>query len=244
MLCLSKNMKVVESHHQVLSVWAEYRRQKQRAPYLITLDHHTDTSFPFRNHLAKKFPNQKSQQDEERQKLLNEISFLKPESVLHAQSLLSHDEHILTALACDILAGVFVVAHNAMDTDLQVYLQHKVCCYSVARGGRQASLAECDRVLESDFLNQALLHFSKIREQAKEGDLLQQDYILDVDLDYFNTLQGTNPSDAKVYQSLFKNAGLITVALESEHVKLCAREPGLDSSNLLQRLKQLHATAH
>ncbi len=244
MLCVSKNMKVVKSHHQVLSIWAEYRRRQERAPVLLTLDHHTDTSLPFRNYLREKFPDDKKLQDEERQKLLKQISFTDAESVNLAQSILSHDEHILTALSSDILSAAFVVAHNAMDTDLQIYREHKICCYTVARLGSQASLDECDRVLESDFLQSAALHFNQVRRQNGEDDLLSQDYIFDVDLDYFNTLRGVTPENPTFYQELLKNAGLITVAAESEHVLLCARETGVNSAVLLESLKKLHAPAH
>ncbi len=244
MLCVSKNMKVVKSHHQVLSIWAEYRRRRERAPLLITLDHHTDTSLPFRNYLKEKFPEDKKLQDAERQKLLKQISYTDVDSVSMAQTLLSHDEHILTALSSDILSAAFVVAQNAMDTGLQIYREHKVCCYTVARSGTQASISECDRVLESDFLHSAVLHFNRVRQQNGEVDLLSQDYILDVDLDYFNTLRGVTPENPTFYQELFKNAGLITVAAESEHVLLCAREDGLNSDILLESLKKLHAPAY
>jgi hypothetical protein len=237
-------MKVVKSHHQVLSLWAEYRRQRSRAPLLITLDHHTDTSMPFRNYLGKKFPNNKIQQDKERKNILEKISFLEPQSVKEAEGLLSHDEHILTALGCDILSGAFVVAQNARDTDLEVYQQHKVCCYSVARSGSVATISECHRVLESDFLNMAIEHFNGVRKQNSELELLSQDYILDVDLDYFNTLRGVKPEDAEVYLRLLKGAGLVTVATEPEHVTLCAREVDVTSEKLLESLEKLHATAY
>jgi hypothetical protein len=237
-------MKVVQSHHQVLSIWAEYRRERERAPILITLDHHTDTSLPFRNYLREKFPDNKRQQDDERQKLLHQISYSDVASVKAAQALLSHDEHIITALGSDILSACFVIAQNAMDTELQVYREHKVCCYSVARTGVQATMGECDRVLEADFLRSALQHFNKVRLQNDESELLTQDYILDVDLDYFNTHRGTTPKDPTVYQQLVKNAGLITVAAEPEHVLLCAREAGVNSALLLESLKKLHAPTH
>jgi len=237
-------MKVVQSHHQVLSLWAEFRRQREQAPLLFTLDHHTDTSLPFRNFLQKKFPQNRERQDEEREILLRQISFRDAKSVDDAVTFLSHDEHILTALNCDILSGAFVVAQNARDTDLEVYLRHKVCCYSVARTGAQASREECDRVLESDFLQTAIEHFNHVRRLNGEDKILSQDFIFDVDLDYFNTLRAVNPQDSQLYRQLSKKAGLFTVAAEPEHVLICAREDGLTSDKLLKSLEQIHATSH
>lgn len=237
-------MKVVQSHHQVLSLWAEFRRQREQAPILFTLDHHTDTSLPFRNHLQKKFPQNRERQEEERQIILRQVSFQDAKSIEYAESLLSHDEHILTALDCNIISGAFVVAQNARDTDLEVYLRHKVCCYSVARTGLEATLLECDRVLESDFLQGAIVHFNNVRRVNGEGDLLAQDIIFDVDLDYLNTLRAVHPEDSQMYRHLYNNAGLVTVAAEPEHVLICAREDGLTSNKLLESLKQIHASSN
>jgi UPF0489 domain len=236
-------MKVVESHHQVLSVWAEYRRKCERAPVLLTLDHHTDTSLPFRSHLGKQFPKDRILQEEQRQNLLKQISYLDAVSVMKAEALLSHDEHILTALNTDILSSAFVIAQNARDTDLETYRQHRVCCYSVGRSGAHVSLSECDHVLESSFLRSAIEHFNQIRKQNGEGELLEGDYILDVDLDYFNTMRAVNPQNPQLYKQLYKKAGLVTVATETVHVLLCSRESGLTSTKLLESLEQLHASA-
>ncbi len=234
-------MHVVESHHDVLPIWATYRRGVSRAPYLITLDHHTDTSSPFRNYL-KKLTADPERQAQEQQKLLKQIDFRNPASVLEATKLLSHDEHILTALQTGIIGGAFVVAQNARDTELSVYQQYRVCCYSVARENPSslATIDECDRVLESSFLQSALNHFEKILAQdSVSGPLFENAYIFDIDLDYFNTKKSIAPIDRAVLLHLANRAGLITIATESDHVLKCAREDHVRSEDLLQSLTHI-----
>lgn len=228
-------MVIVEHHHHVLSHWAQYRRTLSKAPQLLTLDHHTDTSFPFRNFLNKNFPPE--QHSEQRQQLLAKIDFKNDLSVSQAVALLSHDEHVLTAIGSDIISSVFVVAHNAGDTDASVLKKHRVCCYSVGRDPSQlqTTIKECDEVLESAFLSSAISYFNKIAIQAEET-FLKEEYILDIDLDYFNTKKSIGPKESDVFRQLIQGAGLITVATEKNHVALCSREPGLTSEELLESL--------
>lgn len=231
-------MHVVESHHLVLPIWAEYRSRLECPPYLITLDHHTDTSLPFRNHL-KKMTSDLHIQEIERKKQIEAIDFKQASTVLSATNLLSHDEHVLTAVQAGIIAGAFVVAQNARDTDIDVYKEHRVCCYSVSRAhpSSMATLEECDRVLESSFLQGALDHFKNILAQEPGAlPLLENNYILDIDLDYFNTKKSIRPEDRKLFLKLAKGAGLVTIATEPDHVLKCAREDHVHSDDLLQEL--------
>lgn len=236
-------MVIVEHHHQVLTSWAKYRRTLATAPRLITLDHHTDTSLPFRHYLNKNVPS--DQHMERRQQLLEQINFNNETSVSAVIEQLSHDEHILTAIKTDIISSAFVIAQNARDTDVAVYREHRVCCFSVGRNPqqRQATIEECDRVLESSFLGSALEYFQKIAAQANENFLSNQ-YILDIDLDYLNTIKSVKPTDSNVFTQLIQGAGLITIATEKNHVALCSREPGLTSEALLESLLKTYDFTH
>lgn len=236
-------MVIVEHHHQVLESWAAYRKTLPKAPRLLTLDHHTDTSPPFRHYLNKNLP--ADLHEEMRQALLAEIDFKDKHSLTAATEKLSHDEHILTAIKTDIVSSAFVVAQNARDTDLTVYKQHRICCYSVGRNPSQlrATIDECDNVLESSFLSSALTFFQQMCAQVEEN-FLEGEYILDIDLDYFNTKKSINPTESGVFRKLIQGAGLITVATEKNHVSICAREPGLTSEDLLESLLKTYDFTH
>jgi len=213
---------VVENHHHVLSAWAQFRAQADRAPRLITLDHHTDTSPAFRTYCKTS----KTSADT----LLAAIDFRDLRSIEAAIDKLDRDEHVVAALRSDILAAAFVVAQNAMDTGRDVFLQHRIAC-------REIRDDQWDQVLESAVLDKAIAGF-----EAVLGDsLFDRPYILDIDLDYFKTFASIAPKDAATIRRLAAHASLITVATEPSFVKHCAVDRGLDSEYLLAKLQALLA---
>ena len=67
-------------------------------------------------------------------------------------------------------------------------------------------------------------------------------FILDIDLDYFNTLRAVRPDAPELIRTLAKEAALLTVATEPTFVTHCAVEPGLTWTKLLAELKTLLGT--
>ena len=222
-------IEIVESHNEVLPYWAALRVELEHAPRLFTLDHHTDTSPPFRDFLkrqnlsAKEFEKQQAE-------LLSQIDYKNNTSVQRAIETLKNDEHIIAALQTDILSSACVLAHNAMTTDLECYQTHRVICKEVV---------DPDTVIESHVLNKAFEHFHSIYDQAGEKEFFSEPYILDIDLDVFNTFQSVQPECTKFLKEIAAGAELITIATEPEYVQSCAMEEGLESSFLLGKVKSL-----
>lgn len=211
---------IVDSHNKVLSAWSECRKNLSIAPRLLTLDHHTDTSKPFRKIL-------KDHPDEEklRKQWLSEINFHDQESILTAISRLSNDEHIVAAIQCDIISSAFVIAHNAANTDMATFEQHAIACRTVT---------DPSQVLETEFLGGCISDFEKILG----AHLLSEPYVLDIDLDYFNTKQSVNPHDATKFKRLIEGATIITLATEPEYVEHCRTEEGITSDWLMESLSK------
>lgn len=200
--------------------------------------HHTDTSLPFRTYLRSETP-QKAQSL--RDQWLSAVDFKRSETIDHTVLKLDHDEHIVAALKTDIIDSAFVVAQNAQDTDAETFSNHRIACAAVDRKNPSTGLnrSDCDTVLESTFLNERIAHFEGLLSNAGEEPLFSRPYILDIDLDYLNTLNSVLPKDASTLKSIAKNAGLITVAQESRHVRLCAFDDNVTSEYLLPRLEEL-----
>jgi hypothetical protein len=72
-----------------------------------------------------------------------------------------------------------------------------------------------------------------MRGVAKIGPLEGAKFVLDIDLDYFHTLQGARPRNPASFRRLIRNAALITVALEATCVRA---EPLLDKGMSAKRL--------
>lgn len=232
---------IVDSHHLALEAWANYRAQFKTSPRLFTLDHHTDTSAPMRSFLKKNFFLTETDANSQRDLWLSEVDYKKVETVKNIIKKLSHDEHIVTALKTDILNSALIIAHNAYDTEISVYDEHKIICLGVDRKpfSQSLSVSDCDVVLESHFLEKMVELFDASLAIRNEKKLFDEPYIFDIDLDYLNTFKSVKPKNSTFLKKLATHAGLITIATESEHVRLCALDKDLTADYLLKNLLRL-----
>ena len=241
-------MIVVEHHHEVLPHWAKFRCTQPYAPRLLTLDHHTDTSRPFRRYLRRQARAQNKRlsvemEQEQSQQLLAQLDYLDDHSIEVAMEMLSNDEHVMTAIGADIIRSAFVIAHNAADTAEEVYLEHKVICRGVDEHMRNGRVRpQPDNVLEADFLAKRLHDFDHILKALDEPLLREMPFILDIDLDYFNTLRAVRPDTPELIRTLAEESALVTVATEPEYVTHCAMEPGVTWTQLLADLRTVLGT--
>ena len=241
-------MIVVEHHHEVLPHWAAFRRTQHSAPRLLTLDHHTDTSRPFRRHLRRHARSQRQQlsdamERELSRQLVSQIDHRDPITIETAMKMLGNDEHVVAAIGADIIRSAFVIAHNAADTAQDIYLEHKIICRGVDEYHHEGrTRSQPNNVLETDFLAKRLQDFDDILRKLDEPVLRDTPFILDIDLDYFNTLRAVRPDAPELIRTLAKEAALLTVATEPTFVTHCAVEPGLTWIKLLAELRTLLGT--
>lgn len=241
-------MIVVEHHHEVLPHWAAFRRTQPSAPRLLTLDHHTDTSRPFRRHLRRQARIQRQalsgeMEQELSRQLVSKLDYTDPLTIEAAMETLGNDEHVVAAIGADIIRSAFVIAHNAADTEQDIYLEHKIVCRGVDEyhhNGR--TRPQPNNVLETDFLAKRLQEFDDLVRQLDEPLLREAPFILDIDLDYFNTLRAVRPEAPELIRTLAKGAALLTVATEPSYVTHCAVDPGVTWTKLLDELRVLLGT--
>ncbi len=78
-----------------------------------------------------------------------------------------------------------------------------------------------DAALVSEFLAERLALVDEICESTGLPKLFDKPFILDIDLDYFNTKCSVEPADSTVFNELVRRAGLITIAREPGCVRSC-----------------------
>jgi hypothetical protein len=108
--------------------------------------------------------------------------------------------------------------------------------------GRQPHTDDCrrdhaDQAIEAPYLETKL---SVIREMSPALDviaLLSEEYILDIDLDYFATAASIEPKQPETFYRFVRNAKAVTIATEPEFVEHCRLEDELITADtLLPRL--------
>lgn len=75
-----------------------------------------------------------------------------------------------------------------------------------------------DQALESDFLRRHLELIEEITQSAGVPGLYEAPFVLDIDLDYFNTRQSVQPVDHEIFHELIRRAEIITIAREPKCV--------------------------
>ena len=196
----------VEQHHETLIPWAELRRTTGRAARALTLDHHTDVLAAF-SHCGGAGA--------------GDFDHADAAAVEAAVARLRHDEHLDWALRSGILAESWVLAHENFTVPahpaMRLLHDPQWPDEAVMLNDSAAYRPFADRVLESSFLRRILP--KTLRDGPDEVPL-----ILDIDLDYFATARAIRPDDPAVFGALARRSALITLALESDWVRLLRLE--------------------
>lgn len=215
----------VDNHHEVLTAWAALRRRTGRSAVALTLDHHTDVlpAFGRRADAAER---------------LEAFDFRSPEAVADAVLHLRHDEHIDLALRSSILARSFIICHENFTPPAHPEM---VLLHDPALPDPQAMLN--DAAAFRPFADAALESVTLERLLPEAFPPADAPFILDIDLDYLLTARAAAPRDPSRLLALVARADLITIALESDWLRLL-RLPGetIDSAAQKAALLRLFTT--
>lgn len=247
-----KEIYIVQSHNQVLEAW-----EKSPGLNVFTLDFHTDTKRAFSNYSFWRADSEFkagrcSNTDKRVQELCEEkiSDYLKKKlSIKQINDNLKHDEHLDFAVSTELVDMVFVLAtsRNSTSSNPNVYIinndssfgNQKILQYSplcVPECTRTIHDSHCNRLradssIENSFLEDA------VAEAKKYNAAFFDNYILDIDCDYFNTDRSLYPGKIDVFKSLIKESRFITIALEPECVKICRQKGhGVSSDIIVERL--------
>ncbi len=167
---------------------------------------------------------------------------------------LHHDEHIDAAIQCGIVETVFVLGHERNDAleslEMEAWWERNPnilaqpgdprpeppFTYAIPSNrvvlladdkphqGEKALHKWRSEIIDTDYLRARLANAADVCRSAKEADPFSAPFILDIDLDAFNTRQAIEPKDPSAFYDLIRRAHGITIALEPDCVKNCQRK--------------------
>lgn len=234
-----KSVFVVDSHQEVLKWW-----EKSFGSNLFSLDYHTDTKPAFGSFSAQQCSSGWRVPDSKRemcQRMPDELvaRYLNGGLTLSdCIDRLRNDEHIDFAIRTGIVDNAFVVPRGKggsngyvnkaiFDNMHQEFFEaHRIVEYDFV------CLDDCKRAPHDDICIERLACYAiddlflspAVHYIAQYYPLFFDNYILDIDLDYFGTMRAFNSKNISVFIQLIRGANIITIARESACVDMCKLE--------------------
>lgn len=235
-----KKIYIVENHHEVIIPWAEYASNTNTSPILLTFDHHIDTRTAFIRY--SKNLNEENWK-ETRNTLISDVDINKPDSILQALEKLRNDEHIDLSIETGILseALVFSLMNAGICKDFgndYIYYIDPDCISTCNKDFHDDDCMrkKFDGVIEDSELLFKLKKANRFIPSIYSFNTITNPYILDIDLDTFNTEKGINPENTSIFYDLIRNSEIITIATEPSYVELEKIDDDIHMEVLLDKL--------
>jgi len=234
-----KNIYIVNSHNQVLEAWKSGNRLN-----VFSLDYHTDTRRAFQNYSYWRADSEvKSGLCDNHGLRMKELAEQKISQYLEnlitieqVNDNLKHDEHLDFAVRTEMIDTVFILSSNSNASSSNpnvhiadgqdAYNNHRIIEFSppCIPGCRKAAHDEECRTMRADYsIEDVVLDDAVSRAESFRAGFFDN-YILDIDCDYFNTERSLNPERCETFKKLIRESEFITIALEPECVKICRHE--------------------
>lgn len=246
---MEKDVAIVQHHHEVLESWCRASGQN-----VIHLDYHTDSHsallyysyYEARKRLGAENHPQASKMQ---QKIVDEeiALYQKTKDIRRVIKLLRNDEHIDFAVRTGIISRSFALAkedgynfnsnENVFSIERQYpeYRHQKImeyCPTCVPGCQRTPHNDACSIDVAASSIDDAVLRTAISKFIQYEPNLLDN-FILDIDCDYFTSAKSLTPSSMSVFQDLIKRSTLVTIALEPDFVRMCRLEHETITSDVI-----------
>lgn len=222
-----KSIYIVDDHHKALAAWAVERRKLATAPYLLTIDHHTDTDDAFRSYVCVAgYEGRTEDEHALAAALVAAIDWSDDESVADAIGRLCHDEHIHAATKSGALAASFSIQLSDQDGCVEhnengIYVVPHKCAIGCQKKvyDDECVIHHALEIIETPYLDDQLQRLGEITQRLGLPNIENLPYILDIDLDAFHSMKAANPDNASTFRRLIRGALAITIATEAEWVE-------------------------
>lgn len=222
----NKKIFICEHHHHVLKFWYEF---KELNPYLLTFDHHTDLHRAFQKYLGVSKYATQEEWDIAQNELVKGIASNDSGTLQK----LTHAEHIDAAIKAGFIKKALIYSYDSyMSKPHRVYhingnssYNNQLIINNASYEGEVLSIDTCE--LEQNFKR---FDLCLPREEWLDN------FILDIDLDFFMTTKSITPADTSFFKMLITKSIAISIAKESVFVQDWQREK--DNSLTVEYLMQ------
>jgi hypothetical protein len=186
----NREVYIVDRHNEVLPAWVKAYHQHQTPLTLITFDHHTDLHRAFLRYPYANNSSVTPAEDEMRkmsESRLSKVDICNESSINEAVHDLRHDEHIDCAIRLGIISHAYVLLswqyQNSLDNDGATLFNYEPCFPGCMKDihDENCNKNKADLVIDDSVLA------NRISIIEKSINIEDEHYILDIDLDVFNT---------------------------------------------------------
>lgn len=222
-----KRVYVSDDHHKVLAAWVVERRKLTAPPYLLTIDHHSDTDEAFRSHIClAAYEDHTVDETAMAAQLIAAIDWSSDKSIKETIGKLRHDEHIHAATTSQTLAASFSIQLSDQSGYVEphadnIYVVPHKCAIGCHKKvyDDDCAVHHALEIIETPYLDDQLRRIAEITTSIGLPYIENLPYILDIDLDAFHSMKAANPTDPSTFRRLIRGALAITIATEPEWVK-------------------------
>lgn len=242
-----KRVAIVTDHEVAIVPWTTYREEVKKPPILVTLDHHTDTRDAFGRNSYLANPDRPEEAAVRWLQQLQSMSIdAAKESAKHlycdeqiragidceilngAIVLCYSDtsggtrsiEYRLWQQAGVSRANLAPPPHRYEVPAGRIFLVSNIYAIECADKSDPSSEEKrryADQAIETVRLRDRLRQARDMARSLHPEGLVPGSYILDIDLDYFQTTEALNPADPSAFYEVLRDAALITIALEPSY---------------------------
>jgi hypothetical protein len=253
-----KSIYLFEHHNIAPMAWFYIKKKISTIPSVLTFDYHTDAFLAFNDYISRKLSNNSHNDTTYEQKI--DIARKKCCKIKNENDIkeiitdLKNDEHIDFAIRAKIISHAYIISHSTYGQYVIKPIEKKEKIGIIKYELPENKIIELDNehveslsiknyedlnryCISNENLLRRLEKIEQINKSIFGGayDFLNN-FILDIDLDYFNTHASLEPSNISVFYNLIRKSQAITIAQESEYVHFLKIDDGITSNYILAKL--------